>query len=278
VSETGWSTRRNSRGLQNDAGVTNSGACSILEGASIADVQHLMSQGGRILAKGCTPNGRYLVTTATDQTVRILDTTGPQQSELVGLQGAATRLSFAPDSLHFRTTDVWGTVVDWDLSGANRGRSAAVLSGHKAVVTAIAFAREAPLLATGSRDGEIRLWTITGRELGNPISTGEASVVALQLSSDGTHIGSITSDGAIQSWGQFGEPEAALSISTGDQNIIDAVFRADGLAAATAIAGGAARIYDLASRKSAFVPRAAYRVDYGGGFQSHREDSDDRWR
>jgi len=254
--------------LQNGAGVTNSGPCSIVEPTSPADVQHLMSQGGRILAKGCTPNGRYLVTTATDGTVRVLDTTGPRQSDLVGLQGGATRLSFAPDSLHFTTTDVWGTVVDWDLSGANRRRSAAVLSGHKAVVTAIAFAREAPLLATGSGNGEIRLWTITGRQLGNSISTGKASVVALQLSPDGTTIGSITSDGVIQSWDQLGKHMASLassgtsspgrtcatfSTSIGHDIIIDAVFRRDGLAAATAIAGGASCVYDLAGRKCAFV-------------------------
>lgn len=253
--------------LQNMSASADTSSCVLPEGVAVSNLATFMGHRGRILASGCTPDGRVLVTTATDGTVRMAglagspgrpptplqdvslgDTTGPQ---LIGLQGGATQLSFSPDSIHFRTTDVWGTIVDWDLSGARRALQA-TLNGHRTTVRAIGFSPDGTRLATGSSDGEIRVWNTDGQQIGETISGDQGGVVAVWLDEQGNRVLAVDAHGHVNEWRQ-NVPAPTQRAAAESADVIDAAIASDGQDVAIAIAGGSALVFDLRTGKSASV-------------------------
>jgi hypothetical protein len=68
--------------LQGTPTSTDTSRCGLPEGVSDSSLATFMGHRGRILAKGCTPDGRFLVTTATDGTVRIAELSGSRGSQI----------------------------------------------------------------------------------------------------------------------------------------------------------------------------------------------------
>ena len=247
--------------LQSESSTTDLSRCALPEGLAAPGVARsgstdsglatFMGHRGRILAKGCTPDGRYLVTTATDGTVRMTDLALSQSAQLIGLQGAARFLRFDPDARHFTTTDVWGTTVDWDLSGASTGLRA-TLTGHRSTVRAISFSKEGTRLVTGSSEGEIRIWNSGAQPVGDAIPGHQSAIVALWLSEDGTRLVAVNAGGEMIEW-QDNILKPSRHLMDNQATIIDAAISHDGGAVGVAIAGGAAQFYDLRTGKSASI-------------------------
>jgi WD40 repeat protein len=235
--------------LQGQATTATTAGCSLPAGLSDDGIKDFMGHEGALMAKGCTPDGRYLVTTATDNTVRLADLSGPRAPQLIGLQGGARFLSFAADSKRFTTTDVWGTVVDWDISGAGNGLRSS-LEGHTSTVTAIGFSGDSASVATGSRDGQIRTWSVDGRPLGNPV-TGKGQVLAVWLDQGARRVLALDSTGGVSDW-QQGNPTSPANFGSSINGIFGTIGN-DGQHIGITIAGGDARFYDLKSGTSASV-------------------------
>jgi WD40 repeat protein len=176
------------------------------------------------------------------------DLSGTYGPKLIGLQAGATLLSFNGGATGF-TTSGWGTVVEWDLSGASTALQA-ILNGHKSTVTAISFTQDGMMLATGSWDGEIRVWNIKGQQLGDTIFTRNGAVVALRLSADGQRVLAVSGHGAVQEWVRKGPAPSPL-VAGGTATAIDATIGGDGRQVGIVMAGGDARFYDLGTGKSA---------------------------
>lgn len=237
--------------LQGTPTSTDMSRCVLSQSVADSNLAAFMGHSGRILAKGCTPDGRFLVTTATDGTVRFAALKGPPGSQLIGLQGAARFLAVNPDSIHFSTTDVWGTVVDWDLSGASRALQA-TLNGHRSTVRAIGFTPDGTRVATGSTDGEIRTWSTSGQQIGETISNGDGAVVAVWLGGAGNRVLAVDERGHVKEWQQNASAPAERA-TVGSADVIDAAIGSDGQGVGVAIAGGDARFFDLRTGKSASV-------------------------
>jgi WD40 repeat protein len=254
--------------LQGERTSVETSHCMLPNGDSNSRLAAFMGYRGRLLAMGCTPDGRFLVTTATDGTVRLAelsespheeaDVLGDapvniaQRGQLVGLQGGARFLAFSPDSTHFSTTDVWGTVVDWDLSGASHALQA-TLNGHRSTVRAISFSPEGNQLATGAIDGEIRTWSTSGQQVGEtkPSRDGGA-IVAIWLGEHGSRWLAVDGRGHINEWRQ-NAGALVQRADVADVVVIDAAVASDGLQIGVAIAGGDARVLDLRAGTSASV-------------------------
>jgi WD40 repeat protein len=74
------------------------------------------------------------------------------------------------------------------------------LPGHESSVTAVAFSHDGAQVASGDRDGEIRLWDVASRRLlGAPIETG-AGIEALSFSAEDTTLASGGTDGRLGLW------------------------------------------------------------------------------
>ncbi len=77
-----------------------------------------------------------------------------------------------------------------------------LLPGHTAVISSLCWASNGHMLASGSEDGEIRLWAFQGHigQLANLLQGHQGRVRALCWSPDGTALASASSDSAIRIW------------------------------------------------------------------------------
>ena len=110
------------------------------------------------------------------------------------------------------------------------------------------------MVATGGRDGSVRLWSVASGALLLPPLAHDGSVLALQFNRDSTRLVAATSDGMARIWdvrtGQrVGQPLVH------DQQVVAASFAPDGLRVLTASADGAARISGMRRPASRSVSR-----------------------
>jgi WD40 repeat protein len=115
-----------------------------------------------VTALAFAPNGRLLASASDDPAVRIWDLSG-QVKERTNLQGCTGPLAFSPNSKQLATS-IAGTIQLWTAGGDEVGRwskySDPKHPAHR--VTALAFAPDNSVLASGTRGRTVDLWTLGG--------------------------------------------------------------------------------------------------------------------
>ena len=145
-------------------------------------LQSLMGHDGKLLASSCAPNGAYIVTAGRDGTVRLRSAVNGSPARLIGLHGGVQQIAFQSDEA-FTTSSVW-EIVSWKLP-THVGRHAVALGMSDPEITATAFSSSGDLVATGHRNGSIRLWNSSGAPAGEPIGDkAKGSRVALRFTPD----------------------------------------------------------------------------------------------
>jgi WD40 repeat protein len=106
------------------------------------------------------PDGRTLVTSSDDRTLRVWDLERGQQRVLEGHTDEVWGFALSPDSRHLASASKDGTIRLWELAtGQSR-----VLMGHSLSVAAVAFLPDGQRLLSAGQDGELRLWSLaTGK-------------------------------------------------------------------------------------------------------------------
>jgi WD40 repeat protein len=148
-----------------------------------------------------SPDGKLLVTTGEDQTVRVWD---GQTGRPLGLTteshtGTVWTVAFHPAGRDFVTVSSDRSIRFWDPG--TRQPIGPPLLGHASSVHAVAYSRDGKLLATGDNDGVIRLWDAEARApIGAPMAVHTDTVMALAFHPDGKTLASGSIDGRIILW------------------------------------------------------------------------------
>lgn len=229
-------------------------------GSSLAAVNANLAPRTEALGVAFTPDGRTLVAASRDATVKLWNvappaTSGPTGVHTDGLASpglTAERLkrtafghdaAFSPDGKTLVTDDILSARL---LRLATRRFYGAPMDGHGGPVEGIAISPDGRLVATGSADGKLRLWsTATQRQIGAPLHGQASPATSLAFSPDGRKLASVAADGTLRLWSVA--DHRAIGAPLGD-DISSLAFSPDG----RTIAGGTSRtvlLWDVATRR-----------------------------
>jgi WD40 repeat protein/serine/threonine protein kinase len=133
----------------------------------------------------------------------------------------------------------------WDLTA---GAEVAILRGHQAIISAMAFSPDGKRFASGAQfpDNTVRLWDATTGELIAVLAGHQNFVSAVAFSPDGALLGSASMDQTVRLWdGTTGKPVATMRGHTGWVN--EAAFSPDGKRLVTGSLDQTMRMWDTAT-------------------------------
>ena len=138
---------------------------------------------GSSLVLAWSPDGRYLATGDQDSTVHFWIVAKGKDLEMSGYPIKVKELAWSADS-RFLATGGGDVVTVWDCAGRGpRGTRPLALEGHEAKLTAMEFSRGG-VLASGSEDGEVRLWRPHADETVRAALSAQSAIGVLAWSSD----------------------------------------------------------------------------------------------
>ena len=178
-----------------------------------------------------------------DRTVQLWDAfTGKRKAKLAGHTQRITAIVYSPDGATIATASWDSTVRLWH---ADTGKYKATLKHTQGVnaalpwrrsanaINAIVYSPDGATIATGTRDGKVRLWDARTRRLKTEFT---ARVVSITYSPDSNTIATVSSDGTAALWdGQTGKHRATI---TEHSRITPLAYSSDGATIATGEPGG----------------------------------------
>jgi WD40 repeat protein len=159
-------------------------------------------------------------------------------------------VAFAPDGKHLiSSVELAGDTLT--LSALATGKPVRLFWGEADEFTSFAFSADGKLLAAGSRQGRVRLWTLGGRLV--QVMDGHKGLIwSLSFAADGKTLATASDDGTVRLWElATGRERGRL---TGHRGSVFAVaFAPDGNTLATGGRDGRALLWDLSEvhRKAA---------------------------
>ncbi len=136
--------------------VPSSQSAQSQQGSIVTPIAEISAHQGAVTGLAYTADGRWLVTTGEDATLKVWDATYHSLVRTIELDdGRATALAlFGTRAL---TGHANGKVVVWDLE---RAQKIATLQRNEASIWAVAFTGDADRVAAASHDGKVTLWDV----------------------------------------------------------------------------------------------------------------------
>ncbi len=195
-------------------------------------------------------DGKQIVTVGNDGLALLWNvTTGKVIASLkdagVKTPSRVWEVAVSPNGRYFATVHGDKIARVWDAI-----TSAKVISliGHKADVTAAAFSPDSLRLATASKDGELRLWSIGG--LAQLIIPAHNDwIYSVAFSPDGRYVATASQDGTVKVW-LAADGREVYRFTSHVREVYSAAFSPDGQALLSAGLDGSARVWDVSDAGS----------------------------
>jgi len=202
---------------------------------------------GAVSAVAVTADGSWLASGGRDGTVRIWDPlTVGEWMILNGHSGAVSAVAVAADGSWLASGGDDGTVRIWNpmtRTGEKQtllpetGQERMILKSHNGAVRAVAIAPDGSWLASGGRDGTVRIWNpVTGQER-MILKSHNGAVSAVAIAPDGSWLASGGRDGTVRIW----DPVTGQKI--GLMRVDNTINACASLNVNTLAVGGAAGLY-----------------------------------
>ena len=246
----------------------------------ISQAQAFKAHGGSIDGVAFSGDGRLIVTTGADMTLKIWDAASRTLSGTLTLdKGPATSLSVRNNRA--LTSHADGTSVVWDLDGrralfnfkrndasiwaatfagsedqiatashdwtvalwqtSSQSAPAHMLEGHENAVQALATEPSGHWLASGGADRTVKLWDLESNELKRTYRNHSDFISALAITNDGSTLAAASLDGAIKLWStSSSRPLRTLNNHTG--KVTSVAFSPSGDLLASAAEDGTVRV------------------------------------
>src|SRR5690348_2963594 len=207
----------------------------------------LSARSGEVTAVASSPGGKTLAAAYRDGTIRLWDTASHRLVSTATWGGAADALAFAGNGKTLKVAGptavgTWNTVGRATITRQPLAGVTGITGGRSA-----AFSPDGSKLATGSGEGNVRLWDVaTRQEIGAPMSSGLASVEAVAFSPDGATVAAGSSDGTVQLWDATTQNEVGTTMTAGPAAIKALAFGPGGRIFAAGGEDGNVRLWDTA--------------------------------
>ncbi len=144
-----------------------------------------------------SPDGKWLVSGSSDRTVKLWNSQGQWQRDLVGHGDAILSVAVSPDSRLIASASQDKTIKIWSLGDA--AAPPQTLVGHTNTVSRVVFSPDGQFLASASWDQTVRIWTVSGQLVQTLTLPGSDNRI-LGLDFSGDTLVTASTDGQVRWW------------------------------------------------------------------------------
>ncbi len=189
-----------------------------------------------------SPDGKFILSTASDRTMRLWDTASSALIRIFkGHTAGLSASAISPDGREAVSASADKTLKLWDLSS---GALVRTFKGHTSGVTAVTFSADGQTILSASHDNTVRLWRKDTGQIIRTLKGHTRTIRHVALSSDGSRALSSSEDTTARLWDT--RTGATLKIFKHPRPSGAATFSPDGRFIATGASDGVIRLWDPA--------------------------------
>ncbi|QRK06707.1 SIR2 family protein [Archangium violaceum] len=168
----------------------------------------LQGHSGRVTGCAVTPDGRRVVSSADDNTLKVWELeTGRELATLQGHSGPVTGCAVTPDGRRVVSSSDDNTLKVWELE---TGRELATLQGHSGRVTQCVVTPDGRCVVSSSGDNTLKVWELETRQELVTLRGHHSYVTGCAVTPDGRRMVSSSWDNTLKVW----ELETARELAT----------------------------------------------------------------
>ena len=202
---------------------------------------------GQVYSAAISPDGKRLVSSSEDGTLRFWDASTGRCLHTIEVPGgiSKTPISYSPNGRFVLTASADNTLQLWNASNANL---AFTIKGNTSGITSAQFSPDGKLIATiASPDSSLRLWQTSGSSDPIVLRGHDGQLYAAAFSPDGTKLVTASADKTLRLW-NASDGKCLQTMRGHTRNVMSASFSHDGKYIASASNDATVKIWDAAGR------------------------------